>query len=63
MSDLFQITTTNSGELAEVIDEETEYDGKFRNIKISGYVILNQCGTLLTINKYKIKEIIVNNYF
>ena len=25
MSDLFQITTTNSGELAEVIDEETEY--------------------------------------
>eukprot|EP00957_Ditylum_brightwellii_P156222 11890901-Ditylum_brightwellii.AAC.1 len=42
------IQTTNVGKLASDVDHETKYGGAFGNIKISGSVILNQCGTLST---------------
>ena len=50
------IPTTNAGEvLMEVEEMVTEYGGTFGNIRISGHVILNQVGTLLTRKKYQIK--------
>ena len=33
----------------------TEYGGTFGNIRISGHVLLNQCGSLLTRKKYQLK--------
>ena len=50
-----KIPTNNTGELAQCIEEDTWYGETFGNIKISGRVLLNQCGILLTRNKYQIK--------
>ena len=50
------IPTTNAGQvLMEVEEMVTEYGGTFGNIRISGHVILNQVGTLLTRKKYQLK--------
>ena len=57
------IPTTNAGEMAYEIEEETEYGGTFGNIKISGHVLLNQCGTLLTRKKHQIKGSSRHNFF
>ena len=48
-----QIPTTNFGKIYYVIDKETQYGKNFGNIKFSGQIILNQCITLLTINKHR----------
>ena len=50
-----KIPTTNTGELAHCIEEETRCGGTFGNIKISGRILLNQCGTMFTRKKYHIK--------
>ena len=42
------VPTTNAGDTVLAIEEETAYGGSFGNIKISGHVLLNQCGTLLS---------------
>lgn len=42
------IPTTNAGEEAYTIEEETKYGGSEGNIVISGHMMLNQCGSLLT---------------
>ena len=48
-----KISTTNYGGLAYIFDGETQYSGNYGNINISGHVLLNQCGTLLTRSKYR----------
>ena len=53
LSDIFnKVPTKNDGELAYIYDKETQYGGTFVNIKISGHVLLNQCGTIFTRKKY-----------
>ena len=52
---LNDVPTTHAGEIANEIEETTKYGGTFGNIRISGHVLLNQCGTLLTRKKYQIK--------
>ena len=57
------IPTTNAGEFASPIEEETQYGGTFGNIKISGHVLLSQCGTLLTRKKHQIKGSSRHHFF
>ena len=59
------IPTTNAGEIAYVIEEETRYGGSCDNITISGHVLLNQCGTttLLTRKEHQIKGSSKHNFF
>lgn len=58
-----QIPTTNSGEVAFLVNEETKYGGSLGNCKRSGHVVLNQVGTLLTRNKHQIKGSSTHHYF
>ena len=48
-----EIPTTNSGEVAYCIDETTEYGGSQVKLIISGHLLLNQCGSLLTRQKMR----------
>ena len=57
------VPTTNADDTVLAIEEETAYGGSFRNIKISGHVLLNQCGTLLTRNKHQIKSSSRHSFF
>ena len=57
------IPTKNAGKLAYYIDQETEYGGTFGNIKISGSVLKNQCGTFLTMKNHQIKVSSRHNFF
>ena len=57
------IPTTNAGDRAFEIVHETEYGGAFGNITISGSVLLNQCGTLLTRKKHQIKGSSRHHFF
>ena len=57
------IPTTNQGQLARTIEETSEYAGTFGNIKISGHVMLNQCGTLLTRKRHQIKPSSRHKFF
>ena len=52
-----QVPTKNAGELAYIVDKEIQYCGTFVKIKISGHILLNQCGILLKQKKYQIKGI------
>ena len=45
------------------INHETQYGGTFGNITISGSIILNQCGSLLTRKKYQIKGSSCHHFF
>ena len=47
--------TTNAGEYGLKIRYNDNYSGAFGDIKVSGHVILNQNGSLLTRKKYQIK--------
>ena len=49
------IPTTNAGEFAYEVSDEMIKSGTFGDMVISGHVLLNQCGTLLTRKKYQIK--------
>ena len=51
-----EIPTTDASDEAFLVNELTEYGGTLGETVISGHVVLNQCGTLLTWNKHKIKE-------
>jgi hypothetical protein len=42
------VPTTNASDFVHTITGVTTYGGSFGNITISGHVLLNQCGTLLT---------------
>ena len=44
----FDILTTDAGDIPFEIKEDSTYRGQFGNITISGHVLLNQCGSLLT---------------
>lgn len=57
------IPTTNAGQVAMEINEQTKYGGTYNNIKISGHVLLNQCGTLLTRKKHQIKGSSAHHFF
>ena len=57
------IPTTNAGQVAMEIEEQTKYGGSFSNIKVSGHVLLNQCGTLLTRKKHQIKGSSAHHFF
>jgi predicted GIY-YIG superfamily endonuclease len=57
------IPTTNAGDSARTIVEETTYGGSFGKITISGHVILNQCGTLLSRKKHQIKGSSRHHFF
>jgi len=50
-----QMPFTNAGKFALSIEEETKYGGTQGAIVISGHVLLNQCGTLLTRRKHQPK--------
>ena len=64
MSDIVnKVTTTNAGELAYIVDKENQYGRNFVKINISGHVLLNQCCTLFTQNKYQIKGSILHICF
>ena len=54
---------TNSGEFAHDVHDEMIKSGNFGDMVISGQVILNQCGTLLTRKKRQIKGSIRDNLF
>ena len=60
---LNQVNNTNTGELSEVVYEETQYGGYFCNIRMSVHVLLNQCVTLLTKSKYQIKGSSIHIFF
>lgn len=49
------IPTTNCGAETYEIEQTTEYGGSSGKYTISGHVILNQCGSLLTRKKHQIK--------
>ena len=57
------LPSTDAGDLAFEIEETTKYGGTQGNIVISGHVLLNQCGTLLTRKKHQIKGSSRHNYF
>ena len=57
------LPTTNAGELALTIVHETTYAGTFGNMIVSGHVLLNQCGTLLTRKKHQIKGSSKHHFF
>ena len=57
------LPSTYAGNLAFEIEETTKYGGTQGNIVISGHVLLNQCGTLLTRKKHQIKGSSRHNYF
>ena len=57
------IPTTNQGQIARRILANSEYAGSFGNIRVSGHVILNQCGTLLTRKKHQIKQSSRHQFF
>ena len=58
-----QVPNTNAGEFTYIVNKETQYGGTFGKINIFGRVLLNQCGTLLTQNKYQIKIRILHKFF
>jgi hypothetical protein len=49
------IPTTNAGEVPYDIQESDAMTGRFGSFNISGHVLLNQCGTLLTRKRHQIK--------
>ena len=53
---MVQIPTINVGEVEFHVDEETKYGGSLGNYKISGHVLLNQVGTVLTRKKIRLEE-------
>ena len=55
--------TTNAGELAYEVDQQTEYGGTLRDIVVGGATFLNQCGTYLTRKTHQIKGSSRHNYF
>ena len=57
------IPTTDAGELAVEIDNETEYGGIGNEFKINGSVILNQCGSLLTRKTHELKGSSYHKHF
>ena len=57
------IPTTNAGDIAFVIEEQTRYGGSCDNITVAGHVLLNQCGTLLTRKEHQIKGSSKHNFF
>ena len=50
-----EVPTTHAGLTGQPILSKQEYAGVTGNVNISGHVILNQCGTLLTRKKHQIK--------
>ena len=50
------ISSTNYGEIAHCIDETTIYSGSQGKLKISGHVLLNQCGSFLTRQNHELKD-------
>ena len=57
------IFTTDAGQQAKNIGFAQDYAGVTGNVKIAGHVILNQCGTLLTRQKYQLKGSSRHKYF
>ena len=57
------IPTTDSGEIANEIEETTIYGGTQDKLTISGHVILNQCGSLLTRKKHELKGSSKHKFF
>ena len=58
-----RLPSTDAGDLAFETEETTKYRRTQGNIVISGHVLLNQCGTLLTRKKHQIKVNSRHNYF
>eukprot|EP00957_Ditylum_brightwellii_P154772 11779518-Ditylum_brightwellii.AAC.1 len=52
---LDEIPTADASDEAFLVNEVTEYGGTLVKTVISGHVVLNQCGILLTWNKHRIK--------
>ena len=64
LSDIFnQVTTTNAGELAYIVDEGTQYGGNFENIQISGNVFINQLDTLFKLKKQQTRRRSLHDIF
>ena len=57
------IPTTNSGEVAHCVEETTIYGGSQGKLTISGHVLLNQCGSLLTRQKHELKGSSKHHFF
>jgi hypothetical protein len=57
------IPTTNSGEYAFEIEDERIVSGHYNDVVVSGNVIMNQCGTLLTRKKHQIKGSSLHKWF
>ena len=57
------IPTTNSGEVAHYVEETTIYGGSQGKLTISGHVLLNQCGSLLTRKKHELKGSSKHHFF
>ena len=57
------IPTTNVGEIAHCVEQTTIYGGSQGKLTISGHVLLNQCGSLLTRQKHELKGSSKHHFF
>ena len=57
------IPTTNSGRLPLEINQDVFASGAFQDMVVSGHVLLNQCGTLLTRSHHQIRGSSKHKFF
>jgi hypothetical protein len=61
--DMGTIPTTDTGEYAYVVEDQNITSGRYNDVVVSGNVVMNQCGTLLTRKKHQIKGSSVHKWF